>query len=320
VDENEAIEAFSELAFPYETRRFQEVFDKGLKMAHYTTAENAALILKNQTPWLRNAQLMNDFSEVSYGTSCLTSALAMGVGKQLEIALDSAHGGLWSSIAEFLNSMEWQTRSHTYLTSVSAHDPDDMLGRLSMWRAYGGPTSGVAIIFNTEVFANDAGQLNTYSSPVSYGNEGLMFQQIKEVADGVGANIDLLRRVPFENAKSIMINALQFATLSFKHPAFIEEQEWRVIHRPLTDASPFIATSVETVRGIPQMVCKVPLRDQPGLNMPWMNIDRLLHGIIIGPCVYPNQVAWAFSEILRGIFIDPAGKISIAAIPLRQQG
>lgn len=320
MDENEAIQAFSQLAFPYETRRFQQIFDKGLKMAHYTTAENAALILKNQTLWLRNAQVMNDFSEVAYGTACLTAALGMGVGNQLQTALDAAHPGLWTAIAEFLNSMEWQTRTHTYLTSLSAHDPDDLLGRLSMWRAYGGPTSGVALIFNTEVFANDAGQLNTYSSPVAYGNEAVMFQHIKEVADGIGANIDLLKQVPFDSAKSTMINALQFATLSFKHPAFVEEQEWRVIHRPLTDASAFIPTSVETVRGIPQMVCKVPLRDQPGLNMPWMNMDRLLHSIIIGPCVYPNQVAWAFSEVLRGIGIDPAGKISIAAIPLRQQG
>jgi len=41
--EDEAITALQELAFPYEMRRFQEVFEKGLRMAHYTTAENAAL-------------------------------------------------------------------------------------------------------------------------------------------------------------------------------------------------------------------------------------------------------------------------------------
>ena len=68
------------------------------------------------------------------------------------------------------------------------------------------------------------------------------------------------------------------------------------------------------------MICKVPLTDQPGLNMHWMNLDRLLDRIIIGPCVYPNQVAWAFQEILRESGVDPTGKISIAAIPLRQQG
>ncbi|MGN7161786.1 DUF2971 domain-containing protein, partial [Sphingomonas sp. SAFR-052] len=219
-----------------------------------------------------------------------------------------------------LNKVDWQARTQTYLTSLSAHDPDDMLGRLSMWRAYGGPTSGVALIFNTEVFANDAGQLNTYSSPVAYGNAAVMFSNLKEMADGLTANIDLVRSVPFQNAQAIVTNALQFATLSFKHPAFAEEQEWRVIHRPLTDASAFIPTSVETVRGIPQMICKVPLVNQPGLDMPWMSLDRLLHSIIVGPCVYPNQVAWAFSEILSSIGIDPTGKISIAAIPLRQQG
>ena len=320
MDTNAAIEAFSALAFPSETRRFQEVFDKGLKMAHYTTAENAALILKNQTLWLRNAQLMNDFSEVTYGTACLQASLQSGNGAQMEAALDAAHPGLWAAIAEFINRMEVQTRTQTYLTSLSAHDPEYFLGRLSMWRAYGGPTSGVAIIFNTEVFGQDSLKLGAFSSPVSYGDQVTMGTHLREMIQGIASNTELLRRVPFDNAKAIISNALQFNTLSHKHPAFAEEQEWRVIHRPLTDATAFITTSVETIRGIPQMVCKIPLRDQAGLNMPWLNLSQLLDRIIIGPCVYPQQVAWAFSEILRGIGVDPTGKIVVAAIPLRQQG
>lgn len=107
--EEEAAVAFAGLAFPYEDRRRQEVFNNGLKMAHYTTAENAALILKNKTLWLRNAQLMNDFSEVAYGSTCLANALRMGVGHQLQTSLDTAHPGLWGAVADFLNSIEWQT-------------------------------------------------------------------------------------------------------------------------------------------------------------------------------------------------------------------
>jgi hypothetical protein len=320
VSANPAIEAFSELAFPYETRRFQEVFDRSLKMAHYTTAESAALILKNRILWLRNAQLMNDFSEVIYGTTCLQSALQSGLGARLQAALDAAHPGLWQAIAEFINSIEVQTRTQTYLMSMSAHEPDDHLGRLSMWRAYGGPTSGVAIIFNTEVFRHDSQRLGVYSSPVAYGDQFEMARHLSNMIDGLANNTDLLKKVPFDNAQAIISNALQFTTLSFKHPAFSEEQEWRVIHRPLTEPSAFIPTSIETVRGIPQMVCKVPLYDQPGLEMPWLDMDRLLDRVIVGPCVYPQQVAWAFSEILREIGINPAGKITIAAIPLRQQG
>jgi len=317
---DEAIAAFSELAFPYETRRFKEVDDKGLKMAHYTTAENAALILKNETLWLRNAQLMNDFSEVAYGTECLRRALLMGLGAKLETALDGAHPGLWKQISGFINGMEHQTRTHTYLTSLSAHASQDVLGRLSMWRAYGGPTSGVALILNTDAFGEDSLKLGAYSSPVVYGDEHKMVVKIAEIVDGLTTNPDVIKHVPFDNAKAIMINTLQFATLSHKHPAFAEEQEWRVIHRPLTDASAFITTDIETVRGIPQMVCKVPLRDQAGLNMPWLNLDKLIHRIIIGPCVYPEQVKWAFCEILRRKGVDPTEKVVTAEIPLRQQG
>ena len=319
--EDEAIIAFAGLAFPYADRRSQEVKDRGLKMAHYTTAESAALILRNRTLWLRNAQLMNDFSEVTYGSACLEHALKAGLGLRLENALDAAHPGLFRAVAEQLNQMDRHTRLHTYLTSLSAHDPANLLGRLSMWRAYGGPTSGVALIFNTEVLFEDSERLGVYTSPVFYGASEHLAEHLLEVVVNMEKNVELLKRVPFGTAQSVMFNALQFSTLSHKHPAFEEEQEWRVIHSPLTEATAFVSTSIQTVRGIPQMVCEVPLRDQPGLNMPWMDIDRLLNKIIIGPCVYPQQVAWAFREILRELGVtNPDARIAIASIPLRQQG
>lgn len=319
--EQQATAAFSDLAFPYATRRFQEVKDKGLKMAHYSTAESAALILKNRTLWLRNAQVMNDFSEVSYGNACLNTALNAGLGARLENALNSAHPDLFKAVANQLNNMDQQTRLYTYLASLSAHDPLNTLGRLSMWRAYGGPISGVALIFNTEAFYNDSERLGAYSSPVSYGSADIFAKHLLELINNLEKNTELIKRVPFATAQQVMFNALQFSTLSHKHAAFEEEQEWRIIHSPVTEPSAFIPTSVQTVRSIPQMVCEIPLRDQPGLEMPWLDLDRLLYQVIIGPCVYPAQVGWAFREILRDLGVsNPDGRIAIASIPLRQQG
>jgi hypothetical protein len=317
---DQAISAFANLVFPYATERFAVVKAHNLKMAHYTTAENGALILKNRSLWLRNAALMNDFSEVAYGSGLLQQSLAAGLGQRLEAALDAAYPGLFKAVAERLVRMDWQTRNQTYLTSMSAHSADDRLGRLSMWRAYGGPTSGVAIVFNTEVFEHESVRLGAYTSPVLYGGLAEFTNELDRVIRNIEHNAALLREVPVENAEAIVFNALHFSTLSTKHPAFEEEQEWRVIHSPLTEASAFIPTSVQTVRGIPQMICEVPLRDQPGLDMAWLELDRLLHRIIIGPCVYPNQVGWAFREILRDLGIpDPDSRIALAPIPLRQQ-
>ena len=69
------------------------------------------------------------------------------------------------------------------------------------------------------------------------------------------------------------------------------------------------------------MVCEVPLQDQVGLQMPIMDIDVLLDRIVIGPCVYPQQVAFAFREILRELGVShPDSRIAMSGVPLRQQG
>lgn len=315
-----AIERFSDLVFMYGNERFADVKERDLKMAHYTTADTAMLILKNRSLWLRNAAMMNDFSEIQHGNRCLEQSLEAGLGNRLAAALDSVHPGLWSAIANSMMQREWQTRSHTYLMSLSEHQPEDRLGKLSMWRAYGGPKSGVALIFNTEPFWHDSDKLGAYSSPVLYGGVDEYRHELERIVSAVENNQDLLRQVPFDNAQAIMFNTLQYSTLTTKHPAFAEEREWRVTHAPLTDASAFIPTTIQTIGGIPQMICEIPLYNQPGLEMPWLELEHLLHRIIIGPCVFPMQVAWAFQEMLTSLNIsNPDSRIVIADIPLRQQ-
>lgn len=91
MNEAEACNAFADIVTPYAKRRYAEVESANLKLAHYTTADSAALILKNQTLWLRNAAVMNDFSEIGHGSRCLELALAAGLGLRLESALDDVH-------------------------------------------------------------------------------------------------------------------------------------------------------------------------------------------------------------------------------------
>lgn len=46
----------------------------GVRFVHYTTAEVAVSIIKNRGIWMRNAFVMNDYSEVRYGMDCFPSA------------------------------------------------------------------------------------------------------------------------------------------------------------------------------------------------------------------------------------------------------
>ena len=60
-----------ELAFmPALTDRYA-FLQGGGRLVHYTSAQAGFLIIKNREVWLRNALLMNDFSEIAYGIECL---------------------------------------------------------------------------------------------------------------------------------------------------------------------------------------------------------------------------------------------------------
>jgi hypothetical protein len=63
----------------------------------------------------------------------------------------------------------------------------------------------------------------------------------------------------------------------------------------------------------------MPLRNEPGVNMPLLELDALLSKIIIGPCQNPYQVASTFQDILGSLGLqNPESYIRLSLIPLRQ--
>ncbi|MCZ4344384.1 hypothetical protein O4H52_22610 [Sphingomonadaceae bacterium G21617-S1] len=133
----EAINALAKLAFPYAIERTEAAKRGHLKFAHYTTAESAALILKNKRLWLRNASMMNDFSEVEHGAACLKHIFGAPLGAQFQRAVDAVYPELAQEIAGWLDEAHHLAKHHTYLASFAGHDQFDDTGKLSMWRAYG---------------------------------------------------------------------------------------------------------------------------------------------------------------------------------------
>src|SRR3546814_20471344 len=81
---------------------------------------------------------MNDFMEIRYGKQCLVAALQQRLS-EIEALLNMNHNGLAAEVLNWLSEVEYTVNSHTYLTSFAEHPADDLLGKLSMWRAYGCP-------------------------------------------------------------------------------------------------------------------------------------------------------------------------------------
>jgi hypothetical protein len=307
------------LFFGYADERTQNLKEHHLKLAHYTSADVGAQILLKQNIWMRNASSMNDYLEFKFGSACLKAALREH-GPRFAAALDVARPKLSHEVLEWLYRADFNHQHHTYLTSMSEHEPEDDLGLLSMWRAYGGPVAGVALVFNPDFIEIDTNELAAWSSPVVYGEHDF-FAAFDATIQRLEQNPDKMRAIDPEALKSIAFNALQFAILSTKHIGFREEREWRIIHEPREVASAWVQPTFESVRGKPEVVYHLPIQNQNGMNLPEIDLNRLLYRIIIGPCQDPLQIASTFADILLHIGIkDPEERIRVSHIPLRQLG
>jgi hypothetical protein len=106
--------------------------------------------------------------------------------------------------------------------------------------------------------------------------------------------------------------------VSIKHPGFSEEKEWRIIYLPLTNPSPLIQRSTEMIGGIPQIIYKMPLEDNPDKDVVGAGIPSLIERIIIGPSVYPVPMHMAFTDALAKAGIpNAATKVVASNIPIR---
>jgi len=60
--------------FPIGTQRIENFKKQQHRLAYYTTEETAKKILQNSELWMRNASVMNDYSEIQYGINMLINA------------------------------------------------------------------------------------------------------------------------------------------------------------------------------------------------------------------------------------------------------
>lgn len=305
--------------FPYAMQKQEEVFRKKTRFVHYTSAEVAINILRKKEVWMRNASVMNDFLEIDHGLDCLNNAWHSSSGDRMKKVLDELVEGLSQNVASKFDAWVPHFRRDTYLTSISEHlESEDEIGRLSMWRAYGG-TTGVALVLNNTAFVNPSDALKAYTSPVAYLDRTSFLKYFDEVVSGLEKYKNYIKSLPQETILAYLFNAFQFAVLCTKHPGFVEEREWRVIHSPTFQPSQRITSEVQIVRGTPQRIFKIPLANVPEDKFFGATIPELINRIIIGPTEYPNVIKDAFKEELEKCGVTNAEKrIFVSDIPLRQ--
>ena len=305
--------------FPYAHRKTREVLESGGRFVYYTSADTAASILRTRQIWMRSTMAMNDYLEVEHGfEGCLKPAYKAEPGKALNAALDACFSGLAEELKDYFNGWLPTIRADTYISSVSEHlVAEDRHGRLSMWRAYGGP-AGVALVLNGAVMFNESDVLGAYASPVAYPSPDAFASDLMGIAKNIEVEAEYVRSLGREAVKGYAFNALRFAVLCTKHPGFHEEREWRIVASPAMHPEKLPAPTVEVVRGTPQTVLKIDLQDRPEEGLVGLALPGLLNRIIIGPCEFPPIIYKALRQLLVEAGVpEPDRRIVISDIPLR---
>jgi hypothetical protein len=308
----------TQVFFPHTEEKLREVKAAGNRFAYYTTAEVALKILTERKVWMRNTMTMNDYMEVEHGVKCFDAAYKAEPGQHFNAALNSCYPDLAEEVLQYFNTWLPDIRSDTFITCVSEHTHDeDEHGRLSMWRAYGGH-AGIALVLKGDIFSSGPGALGIYSSPVMYMSPQQFAQEVLKVAKGMADEVEFIKSLGRERVKQLAFNMLRFAVLCTKHPGFHEEREWRVVASPVMYPSKLLCQSVETVRGTPQTVLKINLKNEPDVGLVGLELPELLDRIIIGPCEFPEVIFRAMRQLLHKAGISsPEERLVISGIPLR---
>lgn len=291
------------------------------KLAHYTSAENGLNLLKSRTFWLRNVKCMNDYSEVSHGIDNLVKVLRKNDDQLLNAlgaALDSCSAGTRALTFESFDRWATSLPFEVYVGCLAEHDANDNVGLLSMWRAYGGSKGGIAFIFNPHPMLQETDELKAYSVPVFYLDEQEMEIKFSKFINDIIAASKYAAGVSVERLANEVVGFLVSTVIGAKHPAFKEEREFRIIYTPNILPSDYILSECVTVRGVPQVVQKIPLADAPEKGLHKADIPNLVERIIIGPTNYVMPVWKAFVEELRNCGVDnPEDRVVYSGIPLR---
>lgn len=313
-----SIEIVRKVFFPSLDRKRTEAVDAGYRFAYYTSAATATLILQNQQLWLRSTQVMNDHSEVVHGAKGMYRSLSTDIGKAFYAAIDSCHSNASSELQKLLDDRLPFMLADTFISCLSEHEKsDDKLGRLSMWRAYGGD-AGVAIVFRQAPFLSEEISVGAYTYPVMYGSEVSALAEIHEVSKRVTEHNDLIKAIPRQQFLDLLLESLRSIAIATKHEAFAEEREWRLVACPTFLSSKYLTQEVRCVGSISQVVQVLHIGEAATDGISELSPDELIDRILIGPTEYAHVLYRSMVEILKKLGVQNAHeRVHITDIPLR---
>lgn len=277
---------------------------------HYTTAAGMRGILDSSRLWATNYRFLNDASEVAYGANLFKTLIQERLTKpQTDVVSEFLSRTL--STANGFDSM-----LDCYITCFC--ERDDLLNQ---WRTYAGSGGGYALGLKTDEIGRRWGKLERAQDfellRVVY-NPDQQRRLLTEVIDGT---MDALaagtQGVSVADANNVIARCCQFVRaevaaylLSFKHPAFAIEQEWRLCHVVSSQEEDHVLFR-DGQFGLTPYVC-LEVSPMAGVNHNRLPLVRITHG----PVPNPENMRFALDKLLRSknyAFVDIAG----STLPVR---
>jgi hypothetical protein len=313
------------ITMPYALKQMQAMYQRTPdqthgRFVHYTTAEAALSIIRIKRFWLRNTNCMSDYREVQHGFDIFNHYFFDPAKRKAFVdAFDACSSGAADDAFTAFNNWWQDLRLNTYIACVSEHqDSEDVYGRLSMWRAFGGTGTRVGIVLRFPYVSISAVSLALNFSPVAYLSEPDAHSVIDQVVANVRENSDYLRTLKREVLAQLVFQMFASGIVCLKHEGFHEEMEWRAIYTPKRWPSPLMQSSTEVVAGAPQVVYKIPLDGSASPLIADLDFAQVFDRLIVGPTPYPWPIYGAFVEALTATGVPKAEeRVFVSNIPIR---
>lgn len=273
---------------------------------HYTSLNGVRGIVDSGFLRATEIRYFSDAAEMKHTVDQLSAVISFfeGFGKSNQTLLDQLR--------------EWLSHRLTagHMLYVGCFTPNGNL--LSQWRSYCPTGKGVSLGFDAAKLSTSATRQRWQLGKCIYcqkEKEAIVMpilSEIERLAEERGENTDRSKRHPANSFHDIFEEieaALLLVAALLKHPAFQEEQEWRVV-------SPVITNYVEA---------PIEYREGPSMLVPFMNFqlpsapDRRLdiEHVILGPTPNANISMESLSNYLSKSGASPRQGVASCQIPYR---
>jgi hypothetical protein len=284
------------------------------RLFHYTTQQTFVKIIESKEVWATRMSFLSDATEIS-----LTVNLAL---EELDRTIDQSKGSMFpSDVCTSVRDWLARMRDMNFFSFSFSETPD----LLSQWRGYCAAGTGYSVIFDGALLRKIASSQGkrAYALGQTGRSEGFelvkcVYEQPKQlgqirmvIAAAVKHTVGSMNLSPkpdyadlIDSVGSHFAERLLKHAQSFKHQAFSEEREWRLISPPIGDDDPSGGYRLGQHTLIPYCRVTVATSDECAIRGTWL-----------GPTPHSKLAEHSAFSFLRHYGINP--EVHGSKIPFR---